>query len=557
LAKEKGGLMPTLSYNKNDLISLVGKKMSDKELEEIINLIKPSVEEMRGEEIIIEQCADRPDLFGIEGLARAIRSYLGIETGVKKYVLENPSISITAEIVKQRPFIGAAVVRNFKASDKAIESLMNIQEVLHETMGKKREKVAIGIHDFDKIFPPIKYTQVKGDERMIPLGEKEEMSLKEILEKTEKGKKYKHLIADSSFPAYVDSKGIFSFPPILNSERTRVTEKTKNLLIELTGTEKKLINQVLTILVTNFAERGCKIESVKIRYPGKTEVTPELKEEVLELNLKDVKKILGLDLSPKEIIKLLERMGYDATLIKEKLEVVIPCYRFDILHPVDLIEDIAIAYGYNNFKPEPPNIFSKGKFLEIEKICSKARELMVGFGFQEVIRPILTNKNKQFDKMGLKEEDVIEIENFVSEEYTCMRKWILPGLMEFLSFNKHVEYPQKIFEIGDVVLPDEKEETMSKSLRKIAFLTSHSKASFSEIKSFTESFLTNFGIEFKIDELKHNSFIEGRVAKIVFDKKEIGFFGEISPSVLEKWEIEMPVAACEIELEALLEHPTY
>ncbi len=549
--------MPTLSYNKKDLISLIGKKMSDKELEEVINLIKPSVEEVRDNEIIVEQCADRPDLFGIEGLARAVRSYLGIETGIKKYFLESPRLSITAEIVEKRPFIGAAVVRNFNASSEAIESLMNVQEVLHETIGKKREKVAIGIHDLDKILPPIKYIQVSGREKMIPLGESKEMSLDEILEKTEKGKKYKHLITNSKFPVYVDSKGIFSFPPILNSERTRVTEKTRNLLIELTGTEKNSIIQVLTILATNFAERGCKIESVKIKYPGRTEIMPVLKEEILELDPKDVKKILGIDLSPEEIAKLLERMGYDSTLIKEKLKVIIPCYRFDILHPVDLIEDIAIAYGYNNFKPEPPNIFSKGKLLEIEKICSKAREIMVGFGFEEIIRPILTNKTKQFGKMNLEEENVIEIENFVSEEYTCMRKWILPSLMEFLSFNKHVEYPQKIFEIGDVVVPDEKEETMSKSLRKIAFATSHSKAGFSEIKSLTESFLTNLGIEFKIEELNHNSLIKGRSAKIISNKKEIGFFGEISPSVLEKWEIEMPVAACEIELESLLEHPTY
>ncbi|MFH7882586.1 MAG: phenylalanine--tRNA ligase subunit beta, partial [Candidatus Aenigmatarchaeota archaeon] len=540
----------------NDLISLIGRKMNDKELEEIINLIKPNVEEIRGNEIVIEQCADRPDLFGIEGLARAIRSYLEIETGVKKYVIESPKIGIIAEIVKTRPFIGAAVVKNFKGNSEVIESLMNVQEVLHETIGKKRERVAIGIHDFDKIFPPIKYTQLNGNERMIPLGEKEEMSLKEILKKTEKGRKYKHLI-NSIFPAYVDSKGVFSFPPILNSERTRVTEKTRNLLIELTGIEKKYVEQVLTILVTNFAERGCQIEAVKINYPGKSDVTPRLKEEILQLDPNDVKKILGIDITLEEMIRLLERMGYEATSIKGKLQVIIPCYRFDILHPVDLIEDIAIAYGYNNFKSEPPNIFSKGNFLEIEKICSKSRELMVGFGFQEILRPVLTNKVKQFEKMNLEYENIIEIENFVSEEYACMRKWILPCLIEFLSFNKHVEYPQKIFEIGDVVIPDEKEETMSKSLRKIAFATSHSKACFSEIKSLVESFLTNLGVEFKIDEFKHGSFIEGRVAKIIFNRKEIGFFGEISPKVLERWEIEMPIAACEIELDALLEHPSY
>ena len=531
--------------------------MSDSELEEIINLIKPSVEEVRENEIRVEHCADRPDLFGIEGLARAIRSFIGMEKGLKKYFVEDWKISIKAENIKVRPFIAAAVIRNFNTSDYILQSLMSIQEVFHDTLGKKREKVAIGIHDLEKIKPPIKYCQVDKNEKMVPLGEKREMSLKEILENTSKGKEFKHLISKSNlFPVYIDSEGIFSFPPIINSERTKVSEKTRNLLIELTGIDKKLVMQTLNILVTNLAERKCSIEAVKIEYPNKTEITPELKEEVVELNPENANKILGIKLSKNEIISLLERMGYDSFTLNGKIKVIVPCYRIDILHEVDLIEDLAIAYGFNNFIPESPKIFTKGCFSPLEKLCSKAREIMIGLGFQETIRPVLTNKKKIFEKMNLEEERVIEIENFVSEEYTCLRNWLIPSLIEFLSHNKHVEYPQKIFEIGDVVVLDEKEEIMSKSIRKLAFATSHSKAGFSEVKSIASELIRNLGKEFSLKEFDLDSFIKGRCAKIILNGKDIGFLGEISPSVLEKWELEMPVGACEINLEELLVNPT-
>ena len=544
--------MPTLSYDKKDLLSLIGKKLSDKELEEIINLIKPNVEEMGKDEIRVEHCADRPDLFGIEGLARAVRSYLGIEKGLKKFLVEDARMSVKVEPVKIRPYIACAIIKNFKPTSEAIKSLMNIQEVLHETLGRKREKVAIGIHDLDKIEPPIKYTAVSRAEKFIPLECEAEMSLEEVLEKTEKGRKYGHIIRESKFwPVYVDSRGIFSFPPIINSDRTKVTEKTRNLFVEVTGIEKKALLQTLNILVTNFAERKCKIEAVRVKYPGKTEVTPELKEEVIQVDPKKVNELIGLNLSASEMIELLERMGYEASLIRGKLQVIIPCYRVDILHAVDIIEDVAIAYGYNNLVPEFANVATIGKPLALEKLCAKARQLMIGFGFQEILRPVLTNPRDQFERMNLEASEVIEIENFVSEEYTCLRKWLIPGLLKVLAVNKHVEYPQKLFEIGDVVIPDKREETMSKNLRKLACVISHSKASFSEIKSVVESFLRNLGVDYRIEEFKHPSFIEGRVAKVVGNRKELGFFGEISPLVLEKWELEMPVSAFEINLEEM------
>ena len=544
--------MPTITYDKKDLLKLVGKELKDEELKEVIESIKPSVEKITEKEIVLEHCADRIDLFGIEGLARAIRQYICLKPGLTKYKLAKSGLTVTADSVPVRPYIACAVVKGVKLEDPLIKSLMNIQEVLHETIGRKRRKVAVGVHDFDKIKPPIKYVGVSGEEKIMPLGHSEEMSLKEVLEKTEKGREYGSLIESSKlWPAFVDTASIFSFPPIINSERTRVTEKTKNLFIDVTGTDRIAVYQVLNILVTNLAERGCKLESVRIKYKKKVETTPDLNERVLEVPKVLANNLLGLMLDGKRIIKLLRRMGYEAIDYKDKIEAIIPAYRVDILHPVDVVEDIAIAYGYNNFELINPRVESIGKLDELEKLSDRIRSLMVGFGLQEVIRTIFTNEEDQFGRMEMKRSEVIEVENPVSQEYTCLRVWLLPSLLKVLSVNKHVEYPQKLFEVGDVVLPGEG-ENMSRTVRKLCVAISHSTAGFAEIKSVAEKFLTSLDTPYSLRMLEHPSFIDGRACEILLKGKSVGYFGEINPKVLENWNLEMPVVAFEVDLESLL-----
>ena len=547
--------MPTITYDKKDLLNLIGRKLSDLQLVETINSIKPSVENIDKKEITVEHTADRIDLLGIEGLARAIRQCLGIEKGLKQYKIGKPRITIRVESVPVRPYVASAVIKNVKLTDEMIKSLMNIQEILHETIGRDRRKVAIGIHDLDKIYPPITYTGVSKDTKMIPLGFSEEMSLEEVLEKVEKGKKYGKLISSGKkWPVFVDKKGIFSFPPIINSNRTRVTEKTKNLFLDITGIDRKAVKQTLNIIVTNLAERKCKIEAVKLKYKIKTDILPKLENDVIEVEKNQINKLLGLNLSENKIVELLEKMGYHVVISRGRIEVIIPSYRVDILHPVDIIEDIAIAYGYNNFVPELPKLATIGEEDRSESFSNRLRELMIGFGFQEIMRPILTNLKEQFDRMCLNKTNVITLENPVSENYTCLRVWLLPDLLSTLSSNKHVIYPQNLFELGDVVIPDEKTETKSKDIRKLAFVISHGKVSFPEIKSIVENILSNLGIKnYKFKEVKHPSFIKGRVAKVVVNSNNIGIFGEIHPLVLENWKIEMPTGACEITIDNLAE----
>ncbi len=544
-----GDLMPTITYDKRDLLNLIGKDISDEQLEEVIHLIKPNVEVMKENEITLELTPDRPDLYGVEGLARAIKQYLGLTIGLKKHKAESPKVQIKAWAVDIRPYIAAAVVRNVTMTDSFIKSLMNIQEVLAETIGRKRKKVAIGIHDFDKIMQPISYTEESPDATIVPLDTDEGMTLREVFEKVSKGREYGHILHGAKkYPVYTDTKGIFSFPPIINSERTRVTEETKTLFVELTGLDKESVLQTLNILVTNFAERGCAIEAVKIVHGEKSEVTPDLNSTFVDITLEEINKWIGLDLKKGDAVAILQRMGYDVAESKGTLRVYIPSYRADILHKIDLIEDVAIGYGFNNFTPELPNIATVGKSLAIEKISAKYRHLLTGFGFQELIRPILTNQKDLFDKMNIKQESVIELENPVSEDYVCLRNWLLPSLMKVLSMNKHVDYPQNVFEVGDVILPDEGEETMARTVRKVSFVICHSKASYAEAKAIGETLLKQMGIGYKLEEASNSAFIAGRQATILADGKLIGHFGELHPKVLENWGLEMPCTAFEISI---------
>ena len=536
--------MPTLTFDKKELINLIGKNLKDDELEELINSLKSNVEEITENEIKVELTTDRSDMFVLEGFARALRDFIGL--GSKDIKIYDSKIIVKQEEVPVRPYIACALVRNVKLDEKMIKNLMNAQEVLHETIGRKRRKAAIGLHDFDKIEGEIWYKGVSRNEKFVPLGETEEMSLIDVLSRTEKGRKYGELIINANkWPVFVDKKGIFSFPPILNSERTKITEKTKNIFIDVTGTDKNVVKQAINILTLMFGERGFKIEGIKIK--GRRELfTPEWIEKPIEIDRKKIEKLLGETLSDEEIKKALKKMGYKV-IIKESVIAIAPPYRFDIFSEADVIEDIAIAYGYNNFTPELPNVFTKGELTKVEKISDEIRELLIGFGFQEIIRPILTNEEIQFKKM-LVEGDAIKISNPVSELYTQTRIWLLPGLMDFLSKNTKESYPQKIFEIGDVILIDKNSETRARDLRKVAAVIASNGSFFAEAKSIVLEIAKKLKINVEFKEDYHPSFIDGRFVRIYSNKEEIGFFGEINPQVLENFKVYIPVTALEMKI---------
>ncbi|MEM5834758.1 MAG: phenylalanine--tRNA ligase subunit beta [Candidatus Aenigmatarchaeota archaeon] len=550
--------MPTIEVSFKDLCSLVGKKLSLEEVKELVRYAKSEVESVEGDLLKIEvKDTNRPELWSVEGIAREIKGRIGKEKGCPRYKVERSRVEVMVDkkVSKVRPLTVCAVVRDLKIDENVLSQIIQLQEKICTTFGRNRKEVALGIYELDRIKPPIRYTTVKPEEiKFVPLDFEEELTPKEILEKHPKGKEYGYLLQGfSEYPIFIDSSNeVLSLPPIINSNYSgKVTTKTKNVFIECSGFNFNFLIPALNAVVTALAERRGKIESVKIIYPEKIMVTPNLEPKKFEVSLGYINKVSGLSLKEKEACELLEEARYDAKIKGNKIEVVYPAYRQDIMHARDIVEDILISYGYEKIKPKYPRIHTIGKIDEMEEFSNKVAEIMIGLGFQEILSYNLTSKENLFKKMNLKEENVVEIENPVSSSWSVFRNWLLPSLLDFLSNNKHIEYPQKIFEIGVCVVVDEEKETKTREIRKLACAISDTKATYEDISSVLDSLLSSFEIPYKLKPIKHESFIQGRVAGVFIKDKQVGLVGEFHPLVLENWNLEMPVAAFELEVEIL------
>jgi len=541
--------MPLITVDSEDLKNLIGRKISGDELKRVLPLNKLNIEEWSGSELKIEVNPDRPDLFSAEGMARQIAGWLGMPAP-KKSTLIPPSIEVKASKVSLRPCITCGVVRGVRMSDSMIKSIMQLQEILDLTLGRDRKKVAIGLHDVSKVKPPFFYKEVFPEEvSFVPLNSNKRMNLSQIIKSHPKGIEYAHLVRGAKkWPIILDSKGqVLSFPPIINGELTKVNSETTDMFMDITGPDEKAINYSLNILLTALEKRGGRLEAVSV---GGT-IKPDLEPRLIKVNPDDARKMLGLPLNNKEICRLIERMGYSASVNKNILEALAPPYRADILHQVDVIEDIAIAYGFDQFLPEMPKLPSVGEADSMEEFSNLLRELMIGLGFQEVMNYTLTSPERQFSKMNISQEDAIHIENPVSQDHSICRLWLLPGLVENCRTNKHRRFPQKIFEIADCIIPDKKADVRSINLRKLSGIITHSQANLSEILSIINAIKDSLGAEWSIQPYKHDSFIAGRCGAISQKGQNIGFFGELNPKIILSYDLNNPAAAFELDVQKI------
>lgn len=547
--------MPTVEFSLQDLRQLLRKRITIKELEDAILYAKGEVESVNGDAVKVDiKDTNRPDLWSVEGIARALRSSHGVEDGLPKFNVAKSGVvmKVDAKVERVRPKTVGAVVKGLRLSDYAIRQLIQLQEKIHQTYGRNRELAAIGVYDYEKIVPPIHYTAVKPEGiKFIPLDFEEEMTPREILERHPKGWEYGHLINKfREYPLMIDSeKNVLSLPPIINSSLTgKITPETKNVFIEITGHEVERISVVLNVLVAALAERGGRIYVVEVLYPEEKLITPELGAKEFTLDFEYCRKILGLELRMEKAVKLLRKARYEARISGNKIIAKYPAYRNDVMHQRDVIEDIAIAYGLNKMVPEPPRLPTIGAADAKEEFSDAVREAMVGLGFQEVLTFSLTSKDALFKKMNLEEKEICEIANPISANWSVLRNWLLPSLLEFSASNLHVEYPHRIFEVGDVVEIDETQETRTKTVRKVACTIADAKVSYEEASSVLDALMRNLGINFKLKRGAHPSFIPGRVSEIFVNDKPLGVVGEVHPQVLNNWGIENPVAAFEITL---------
>jgi phenylalanyl-tRNA synthetase beta chain len=431
-------------------------------------------------------------------------------------------------------------------TDDLIRSMMELQEKLHMTIGRKRSKIAIGVHDLDKVAPPFRYTAVRPEEvSFVPLNGTEKMDLNEILRSHDKGKEYAHLLAGKErFPIIFDrNNNVLSFPPIINGALTTVTTNTKNIFLDVTGNDRKAVKGALDIVATALAERGGRICGVKMLDGG---ISPDLSETRYTISVKECCGFLGIELSGNGIKEAVERMGMSASIRGDEVDVLIPSTRLDMMHKVDVFEDVAVGYGFERFGGPYISRQTPGTSGPVTSFSDKMRDIMIGLGFIEVTTLTLSNPKDEFEISGLPERTSTTVVNPITEDHTCLRSYLMPSLMRILRHNKHRDLPQKIFEVGFV--SDE-----HRTVPHLCGMIASSRTSFTEIKSITESAAREMGIDYQIAPCGYRTFIEGRGAFLSFKGNDIGFFGEVSPKVVTDYEMTHPVMMFEIDLSRIID----
>ena len=532
--------MPTITLNKKVFENLVGKKLPEEKLKDRISMLGTDLEEVTKDEIIVEVFPNRPDMLSEQGFARAFSSFIGTKTGLRNYPIKKSKhrLHIHPSVKQVRPFTACAIVKNLKFTDEKIREIIQIQEKLHITYGRNRKKAAIGIYPLEKIKFPITFLARPPKKiKFQPLEMNIERTADQILKLHPAGKEYAHLLENEKvYPLFVDANNqVLSMPPIINSHNVgKITEKTKDVFIECSGHDLKTLEKCLNIIVTAMADMGGKIYSIDVK-DTKNYTTPDLRPEKMSLDLKYTNKILGLNLSKQKVITLLKKMGFGF----ENNKILIPAWRTDILHPIDLAEEVAIAYGYENFIPEIPNVSTVAQEDPLEILKSKLADYLAGHNLLEVSSLHITNKDQQTSLMEL-EAPVVEIENPLNADYNIVRYWLTPNLLNILKENKHNEFPQNIFEIGTAFTP--------KEVTRLAIAICHQKATFTEAKQLLDSLTQKLGLKYTLKQTDHPSFIPGRVARVSINKKEIAYIGEIHPKVLNNFELETPVVALELNI---------
>ena len=550
--------MPVITLQKDRFSQFVGRQLTIEEMTNWLPWLGFDIEEIGSDYVKVEFNPNRIDFCSYAGVARAFRGLMEMETGLPKYEVKDGKtvLKISKAVSNIRPYMLAAVVRNLKLDEEAIVDLMDMQEDLHWGVGRNRKKASIGVHNLDVVESPFTFTAVEPDKaKFVPLDKTEEMSLREILEKHDKGIAYKHLVDWApKYPLLIDKEGkVLSMPPIINGELTRVTHSTTNLFLDVTGTDYVAVERSLNVLATALEDMGATIEKVRVKYPDRTVFSPDLTPQKMKLRTNYANELLGLKLSEAQVVESLRKCRLDAKAMKNGVvEVSIPAYRIDVLHEVDLVEEVAIGYGYYKLKPTIPETLTIGKPHPAHRTADVVRQIMTGLGFTEVMNFTLINEVAHYEKMRLKARNVIKLANPVSVDYTILRESLLPSLMKNLMDNRHESFPQRLFEASDVGRVNPHVETRVERRLHVAGVSSHSTANFTEVKSCVEALLHNMSLKkWEIKPIRHPSFLEGRAAAVYVKRKELGVLGEMHPEVLNNFELENPTSAFEIDVEQM------
>jgi phenylalanyl-tRNA synthetase beta chain len=525
---------------------------------ELLPFIGLDIEGVDSEVLRIEYNPNRPDFASDYGIVRALRGLLEIETGLPKFKLNKEvnkySVNVDNSVRGNRPYIVALIAKNGTLGNGTIMQLEGMKDDLQNGIGRGRTKASIGIHNMDAIEFPVRYSTVNEDFSFVPLEQKSSQTIKSILKTSNIGKDYGHILEGvKRYPLVIDSKdNVLAFPPIINGDITKVNANNTNLFIEVTGNNRKTVEDILAILAITLYDAGFELQNVTINnFDGDT-YTPKMDVSYIDVDASYVNMLLGLESEVNEIIRYLKKSRLDAKETKQKkiIECCIPRYRIDILNYVDIAEEVAIGYGIYNLKPTIPLTALVGQKDLTSTRINIIRNTMVGLQILEIVNFSLVSKKIQYELPGIDQPDnLASVRATKSSEHEVLRDMLLPSLLKSLSRNVHEEYPQKLFEIG-------KTFEWSKNINEywsLGAVVAHNTADYTEVKSIMHTLLKlSFGKSVTTKVATHPIFINGRCANIIVDEESVGIIGEITPFAIDNFKVRVPVAAFELNISKLL-----
>ena len=548
--------MPVIRLSLSRIRSLLGRDLGERDLEKLLMRLKSEVEGYSEGYVEVEVNSDRLDMMISEGIVRSLKGLLGIEVGLPIYRYRDSWIELEVSEVPQRRYIAMAVVRNINNSEGFIEELIQFQEKLHVTIGRRRRKVAIGIHDLSKIDSKIcVYRELESDEKLVPLGYGRAMRVDEMIAETEQGRLYGSIsIRDGKLPGIICGDKIISVPPVINSELTRVTRSTRDLLIDVTGTDLGYVEKTLEILSTTLAESSSErvIERVSIRAPWGSGATPRggLRRIIVGRGyISEILDVGGISILDITRSLLSMRLGV-GEILGDDVEVIVPPYRIDISGPIDVVEDIAMAMDLNSIEPEPLAAVLPGRPSMATHIRRRLRDIMIGLGFTEVYRHVLVSR-EVLEILGY--NSYLAIKNPVSSEMSAARPSIIPSILDTLKSSQHAPKPVRVFEIGEVVVRDPGVYTGWRTGLYLAAGVLDDSVSFEDIQAPLFSLIRTLGLRPRTASAEYPVFIRGRSAYIYADSHHVGVVGEIRLEMLRRMGIGFPAAVFELDLLRLLE----
>jgi phenylalanyl-tRNA synthetase beta chain len=567
--------MPKIEVNEQQFFELLGETMDAAQLEAILTVAKAELDgwEQAGpasERTIKIELNDtnRPDLWSTAGVARQLRVYRGGPIPSYPFFSREGEMQkaeyrvvVDASVESMRPYMATFVISGKPISDAMLKDSIQTQEKLCANFGRKRKSVSMGMYRIELIKWPVSYRAVDPDTTSFtPLQTESSMDLHRILAEHPKGKEYGHILEGlDRFPILMGSDGgILSMPPIINSaDIGAVQVGDTDILVEFTGTDMQAVCLSANIVACDFADAGYEIKPVLVDYSfdtpfGRSVVFPYYFQAPAAVDSGKVTKLLGDSIGPDQVAAALARMGIRSEAHGQYVRAWPPEYRNDFLHAVDLVEDVMIGRGMDSFKPERPRDFTIGRLTSIELLSRRAKDLLVGMGYQEMIYNYLGSRKDYIEKMNISGEDVIRISNPMTENFEYVRPSTLSSLLQSESISSKAPYPHRLFEVGKVAFINPDENYGSSTRQHLGFLSSHPVADYNELAGVVSAVLYYLGKDYSVEDADDLRFLPGRQARVMVEGTIIGVFGEVHPQVLENWGINMPCAAGELDLDLIL-----